>query len=271
MKDLFDLKAKVAIVTGGGGVLGGAMAAGLASYGVKVALLGRKKEPLQSQADAIIAKGGHALALPTDVLNQDSLIRANENIMSKWGRIDILVNAAGGNLPGATISPQETFFDLSMDDFDKVNKLNLNGTVLPCKVFAAAMQQSGTGSIINISSLTANNPFSRVVGYSASKAAVENFTKWLAVEMATKFGEGVRVNAIAPGVFIGNQNKSLLLNEDGSFTARGLTIINRTPMSRFGRPEELVSTVIYLCSPFSSFVTGAVIAVDGGFNAYSGV
>lgn len=271
MSNMFDLKWQVAIVTGGGGVLGGAMAMGLAQHGVKVALIGRKIKSLTKQVKKIEKAGGEALAVVADVLKQDTLIAAHEQVMADYGRIDILVNAAGGNLKGATISPNETFFDLSMEDFDKVANLNLNGTVLPCKIFGAQMQKAGKGSIINISSLTANTPFSRVVGYSASKAAVENFTKWLAVEMASKFGEGIRVNAIAPGVFIGEQNKSLLLNKDGSYTARGTTIIERTPMKRFGLPEELASTVIYLCSDASKFITGAVIPVDGGFLAFAGV
>jgi NAD(P)-dependent dehydrogenase (short-subunit alcohol dehydrogenase family) len=271
MSEIFNLKWQVAVVTGGGGVLGGAMALGLAEHGVKVALLGRKIGPLNAQVKKIEKAGGQAIAIPADVLSQSTLVDAHTQIMEKWGRIDILINAAGGNLPGATISEDETFFDLSMEDFDKVSNLNLNGTVLPCMIFGAQMQRAGSGSIINISSLTATHPFTRVVGYSAAKAAIDNFTKWLAVEMALKYGEGIRVNAIAPGVFIGEQNRTLLLKKDGAYTERGGKIIQRTPMRRFGKPEELVSTVIFLCSAASSFVTGTVIPVDGGFLAYSGI
>ena len=271
MRDLFNLKDQVAIVTGGGGVLGGAMALGLAQKGVRVALLGRNVEKLERQKDHILTHGGQAICTPGDVLDRSSLEGVRDRVIREYGQIDILINAAGGNLPGATISPDETFFDLSMDDFEKVSNLNLNGTVLPCMIFAEPMKNQSKGSIINISSLTATIPFSRVVGYAAAKAAIDNFTKWLAVEMAMKFGEGVRVNAIAPGVFIGQQNRSLLLQEDGSLTDRGRSIIDRTPMGRFGLPEELVSTVIYLCADASRFVTGAIIPVDGGFLAYSGV
>ena len=205
------------------------------------------------------------------MLDRDQLESARALIIEKWSQIDILVNCAGGNMKGATITPDQQFFDLSVDDFSKVNDLNLKGTVLPSIVFGEAMAKTKKGCIINISSMAAAQAITRILGYSASKAAVDNFTKWLAVELAHKYGEGLRVNAIAPGFFMAEQNRALLLNEDGSLTARAQTIVNETPMKRFGQPEELVSTLLWLCSDSSSFVTGVIIPVDGGFSAFSGV
>ncbi len=268
---LFNIKDKVAIITGGAGVLGGAMAEGLAQAGAKVGILSRTASKVEDKVTAIREAGGEALALPADVLQEDQLEAARQQVMDSWGRIDILLNVAGGNRAGATIGPDQDFFDLSMDDFDQVVALNLKGTVLPTYVFAQEMAKQKEGSIINISSLTAQQPFTRVVGYGAAKAAIDNFTKWLAVEMVTKFGEKIRVNAIAPGVFIGEQNRRLLLDEQEKLTPRGQTIIEHTPMKRFGEPEELVGTVLWLCSPASAFVTGIVVPVDGGFSAFSGV
>ena len=274
MKDistLFSLNKKVAIITGGAGVLGGAMAMGLAGAGARVAILGRTASKTDRQAEMIRAEGGEAISITADVLNREQLEKARETVLKKWGRIDILLNVAGGNLPGATIAPEQDFFDLSLEDFNRVVELNLHGTVLPTYVFAKPMAEQGEGVIINISSMTAQQPFSRVVGYGAAKAAIDNFTKWLAVEMAAKFGEGIRVNAIAPGVFVGEQNLRLLLNEDNSLTARGQTIISQTPMKRFGEPEELIGATVWLCSPAAAFVTGIIVPVDGGFSAFSGV
>ncbi len=271
MSSMFDLTGKVGIITGGGGVLGGAMALGLAQQGVQVVLMGRNQDRLNRKAQKIEEAGGKAIGISGDVLSRNDLQKVKDEVTEAFGSIDILINAAGGNLKGATISPEETFFDLSPGDFERVFRLNLSGTVLPCMIFGEAMKEQGSGSIINISSLTASTPFSRVVGYAAAKAAIDNFTKWLAVEMAMKFGEGIRVNAIAPGVFIGEQNRLLLLNDDQSLTERGQSIIDRTPVKRFGQPEELVSTAVYLCSEASGFVTGTIIPVDGGFLAYAGV
>jgi len=268
---MFSLKNKIAIVTGGAGALGGAMAMGLAKAGAKVGVLSRTAKNVDRMVAEIIAAGGEALALPADVLDENQLKSAKEKIINQWGGIDILINAAGGNMKGATITPEQTIFDLSIDDFDKVTALNLKGTVLPTKIFAEAMTEKKKGCIINISSMAAQQAITRVVGYSASKAAIDNFTKWMSVEMAHKFGEGIRVNAIAPGFFIGEQNRRLLLNEDGSLTKRAQTIVNETPFKRFGKPEELISTVIWLCSDASSFITGIVVPVDGGFSAFSGV
>ncbi|MEO0338333.1 MAG: SDR family oxidoreductase [Bacteroidota bacterium] len=269
--DLFKVKEKVAVITGGAGILGGAMAMGLAEAGVKVGILGRTAHKVEATVDKIKAEGGAAIALVADVLHQDQLTACLEKVMDTWGQVDFLLNVAGGNKAGATIGPDQDFFDLSMPDFDAVVALNLKGTVLPTFVFGQQMAKQGSGSIINISSMTAQQPFTRVIGYSASKAAIDNFTKWLAVEMNSKFGPKIRVNAIAPGVFIGEQNRRLLFDEDQQLSARGNTIISQTPMRRFGEPEELVGTVIWLCSEASAFITGIVVPVDGGFSAFSGV
>lgn len=268
---MFDLTGKVAVITGGAGVLGGAMATGLAEAGAKVGILSRTASKVEAKVDEINAAGGEALALVADVLEEEQLRAAQIKVLEKWGRIDILINAAGGNMKGATITPEQSIFDLSISDFDKVTALNLKGTVLPSMIFTKTMAAQKKGCIINISSMAAQQAITRVVGYSASKAAIDNFTKWMSVEMALKFGEGVRVNAIAPGFFIGEQNRRLLLNEDGSLTQRGQTIISQTPAKRFGEPEELTSTVLWLCSDASSFISGIVVPVDGGFSAFSGV
>ena len=266
-----NYKDKVAIITGGSGVLGGAIAKGLALEGVKVAILGRTASTIQTKVDEINALGAQAIGLVADVLDREKLESAREKVLLEWGCIDILVNAAGGNIKGATIMPEDSFFDMNMDDFDSVTNLNLKGTVLPTLVFGKAMAQKQAGSIINISSIAAQQVLTRIVGYSASKAAIENFTKWLAVEMAQKQSKSLRVNAIAPGFFIGKQNETLLLNNDGSLTERGEKIIANTPMKRFGEAEELISTVLWLSSDASSFVNGIVVPVDGGFSAFSGV
>ena len=271
MENEANLMDKVAVITGGNGVLGGAMAKGLALQGVKVGILGRTRTTVEQRVAEIQEAGGQALGLLGDVLEEESLNAANEKVMAHWGKIDILINAAGGNKAGATINPDQTIFDLSPEDFSKVNDLNLKGTVLPTMVFAKSMIPRAKGCIINISSMASQRTITRVVGYSAAKAAIDNFTRWMAVEMALKFGEGFRVNAIAPGFFIGDQNRKLLLNEDNSLTARGKTIVDLTPLKRFGKAEELISTVLWLCNDASSFVTGVVVPVDGGFSAFSGV
>ncbi len=266
-----DLSDKTAIITGGAGALGGAMANGLADLGVRVAIMSRSVEKVEQKVKDLEDRGGVAMALPADVLERDQLEAARSKILAAWGKIDILVNAAGGNMAGATIMPDQTIFDLSIDDFDRVTALNLKGSVLPTVVFGEAMAQRKQGCIVNISSMAAQQALTRVVGYSASKAAIDNFTKWMAVEMALKYGEGIRVNAIAPGFFIGDQNRRLLLNEDGTYTARAQTIIEHTPMKRFGKPEELCGALNWLCSDAAGFVTGIIIPVDGGFSAFSGV
>jgi NAD(P)-dependent dehydrogenase (short-subunit alcohol dehydrogenase family) len=267
----FSLAGKTAVVTGATGVLGGAVAHGLAQAGASVGILGRRVDKAAEVADAIKSAGGSAIPLPADVLDTDSLTSARDKMIEQYGRIDILVNTAGGNVPGATIVGDLTFFGMTRDAFDQVIALNLTGTLLPCQVFGQVMADSGSGSIINISSMTAQKPLTRVLGYGNAKAAIDNFTKWLAVELAQKYGSGLRVNAIAPGFFIGDQNRDFLLKEDGSFSDRGQRIIDHTPMGRFGDAEELVGTSVWLASEASRFVTGVVVPVDGGFSAFSGI
>ncbi|MCB0082293.1 MAG: SDR family oxidoreductase [Caldilineaceae bacterium] len=267
----FSVQDKVAIVTGSTGVLGGAMAHGLARAGAKVVIVGRRVERAEEVAQAIDRVGGQAMAAPGDVLRSEELNQVRDRVLSQWGRIDILINAAGGNVPAATILPEQSFFDMPQPAFEQVMDLNLLGTVLPSQVFGRVMADQGAGSIINISSMAAQRILTRVVGYSAAKAAIDNFTRWLAVEAARKYGSGVRVNAIAPGFFIGEQNRRLLLNEDESLTERGQQIIQHTPMGRFGEADELVGTAIWLGSAASQFITGIVVPVDGGFSAFSGI
>lgn len=267
----FDIQGKVAIITGASGALASSVAKSLASSGVTVALLTRNPNSIASLVNAIIENGGSAVALEADILNESSLLQAKDKILERFGKIDILLNIAGGNLPGATVAPGQTIFDISMDDFNAVSKLNLNGTVIPSLIFGKVMADQKKGVIINYSSMAADRVITRVAGYSASKAAMENFTRWMAVEMASKFGDNIRVNAIAPGFFVGKQNKKLLMNDDGTYTERGQTIIRNTPMGRFGEAEELNGTIHFLCSDASRFITGAVIPVDGGFSAFSGV
>lgn len=269
--NLFDLTNKVAIITGGSGALGGSMAHYLGAQGVKIAILDLRLELAEQRVAALQAEGTDALALGASVLDQAQLEAAKEKVLEKWGKIDILINAAGGNMPGATIPPDKTIFDLAFGDYQKVLDLNLNGTVLPSLVFGKVMADQKSGCIINISSMAAMRAITRVVGYSAAKSAVDNFTRWMSMEMASKFGEGIRVNAIAPGFFIGDQNRALLTNPDGSLTDRGKQIISLTPMRRFGHADELNGTIHWLCSPAASFVTGIIVPIDGGFSSFSGV
>ncbi len=271
LEELFGLKSKVAIVTGGTGVLGSAMCKSMAKAGAAVVILGRRKEAADNLAKEIIRSGGNAIGVSADVLNKQQLEDAKKLVLDKFGTIDILVNCAGGNMPGAVIMPDKTFLDLKIDDFQKVVDLNLTGTVLPAQIFGEVLVNNKQGVIINISSMTAIRPLTRVVGYGAAKAAISNFTQWLAVEMAKKFGEGIRVNAIAPGFFLTEQNRNLLTNPDGSLTDRGQSIIKGTPFGRFGEPDELCGTLLWLCSDASKFVSGIVVAVDGAFSAYAGV
>lgn len=269
MDSIFNLKGKIAIITGGAGVLGSNMAMTLAKNGVIVGILGRTEAKLNAVVEKIQNNGGQAFAIVADVLNQEDLEKAKQYILDKYKRLDVLINAAGGNMPGATITPEQDFFNVNADDLQKVMDLNIMGTMVPSKVFSAVFATQKNGLIINISSASAQRPLTRVVGYSASKAAIDNFTRWMAVEMATKYGEGIRVNAIAPGFFIGEQNRNLLLMPNGNLTARGESIIAHTPMARFGTPEDLDGTLVWLCSEASKFVTGIVVHVDGGFGAKS--
>jgi NAD(P)-dependent dehydrogenase (short-subunit alcohol dehydrogenase family) len=261
VSELFGLEGRVAVVTGASGALGVAIARGLAAAGARVGLVARRRGPLGELAESL---GESGLALVADVLDAAQLEQARATLLDRWGRVDVLVNAAGGNVPAATVG-ERSFFELPTEALDEVLRLNFHGTVLPTQVFGAAI---AAGSIVNVSSLAAHRALTRVVGYGAAKAAVENLTRWLAVELAP---HGVRVNAVVPGFFVGKQNRALLLDESGALTARGKRIVAATPAGRFGEPHELAGTVIWLCSDAASFVTGAVVPVDGGFDAFGGV
>ncbi|HYG17301.1 MAG TPA: SDR family oxidoreductase [Ohtaekwangia sp.] len=271
LEELFSLRTKVAVVTGGTGVLASSMCRAMASAGAAIAVIGRRKDAADAVAASIIASGGKAVGISADVLQEKELLSARRQITDQFGTIDILVNCAGGNIPGATIAPDRTFLDLKIDDFRSVVELNLTGTVLPSQIFGEAMVTNRKGVIINISSMSALRPLTRIVGYSAAKASVSSFTQWLAVEMARKFGEGIRVNALAPGFFITEQNRRMLTNADGSLTERGQSIINSTPFGRFGEADELSGALIWLCSDASKFVSGIIVPVDGAFSAFAGV
>lgn len=267
---MFDLSGRVALVTGGSGVLGRAIALGLGRAGAKVALLARHAAVVEEAAHDLAAElADEALPLVADVLDVEALEDARAAVIGRWGRLDVLVNAAGGNRPGATVPPAGTFFDLDADAFRAVVELNLMGTFLATQVFAKTMAGHGSGSVVNISSLAASWPLSRVVGYGAAKAGVENLTRWLADHIARQVSPRIRVNGIAPGFFLGD--RALLTNPDGSLSERGQAIVNRTPMGRLGGPGDLVGTVLWLASEASAFVTGTVVAVDGGFSATAGI
>ena len=271
LQQTFSLNGKSAVVTGGTGVLGGAMAHGLAAAGAKVGILGRRAQKAAEVVASIEGQGGAAMPLVADVLDKAQLETARDAIVNRWGGIDILINAAGGNIPGTMVMGDLTFFDLSQTAFNQVFDLNLIGSLLPSQIFGEVMVEQGGGSIINISSMAAQRPLTRVIGYGTAKAAIDNFTRWLAVELAQKYGPTLRVNAIAPGFFVGEQNRDFLLKPNGEYTERGQLIVDHTPMGRFGEPEELIGTALWLSSEAARFVTGVVVPVDGGFSAFSGV
>lgn len=272
LQSQFDLTGQTAVVTGGYGVLCSAIARGLARAGVRVAVLGRDLEKAQGVVRQIEVEGGQAIAARCDVLDKSSLLEAADQVLGEFGKIDILINGAGGNTPQATTSPELSFFDLSVDALSGVFDLNMLGTLLPSQVFGRPMAEAGRGSIINISSMSAYRALTRVAVYSAAKAGVSNFTQWLAVHMAQEYSPAIRVNAIAPGYFLTEQNRFLLTDiQTGELTKRGKAIMAHTPMNRFGDPDELISAVIWLVSPGASFVTGVVIPIDGGVQAYSGI
>ena len=269
MNNLFDINGYVVAITGGTGVLGRTIAKYLALNGAKVIILGRKEDVGAEIVADIQKDGGECEFLKTDVMNQEVVQQNCDYIIGKYGRIDTLLNAAGGNMKGATITPEQTFFYLEAKQFQTVLDLNLTGTVIPTQVFLKPMVKQGKGSIINFSSMAAFRPMTRVCGYAAAKAGISNFTAFMATECAKKFGEGIRVNAIAPGFFITEQNRALLTNPDGTFTQRGQDVIRQTPFGRMGEPEELCGTIHYLMSDAAKFVTGTVAVVDGGFNCFA--
>ena len=269
MKNLFSVKDKVVVITGAAGILGTAMVRHFAEEGAKVVVLDRNEAAGNRLVDEVNAKGQTVLYLYSDVLDKPTLESNYQAIMDRFGQIDVLINAAGGNMAGATIAPDKTIFDLDLEAVRKVVDLNLFGTILPTMVFARAMVERKEGSIINVSSESALRPLTRVAGYGVAKAAVVNFTKYMCGELATKFGPGLRVNAIAPGFFLTEQNRTLLTNPDGSLTPRAETIIAHTPFGRFGEPEELLGTLQWLASDASRFVSGTLTVIDGGFDAFS--
>ncbi len=271
LSNLFDLTDKKVLFSGATGVLGAAMALYLASHGAELLLLGRTPEKVNKLRDQILAQGGKAWGYYADVTDEESLEKVAQLISTQHESISILINAAGGNMPGAVIRPDQTFLDLDSEALKQVMDLNYLGTVFPIKAFLPLLIKNKSGNILNISSMAASRPMTRVMGYASAKAAIDNLTKWLAVELAAKYGPNFRVNGLAPGFFLTEQNRALLTEKDGSLTQRGQQIISHTPMDRFGQPEDLLGALHWLCSDASAFVTGSVVAVDGGFSAYAGV
>jgi NAD(P)-dependent dehydrogenase (short-subunit alcohol dehydrogenase family) len=273
--DPFSLDGRVAVVTGGTGAIGSTVAGALAAAGAAVGILARSRDRVEATVEAIVEAGGAAVPLVADVLARRELERARDLLVDRYGRLDVLVNTAGGNLPEATIDPGGTFFESPMEGLEAVLRLNVVGTVLPCHVFGQALiapaGDEGGRSIVNVSSTAAGRALSRVGGYGAAKAAIESFTRWLAVDCARRYGDRLRVNAIAPGFLLGEQNRALILDDEGGLTERGRAIVDHTPSGRLGEPSDLVTTVLWLCSPASRFVTGVVVRVDGGFGAWSGL
>lgn len=268
---LFSLEGKKIAFSGATGVLGKTMAFHLAAQGAELLILGRTPDKVNELVSEIIASGGKAYAYYGDVTDEESMQNIAKIIEAQHGYLDILINSAGGNMPGAVIRPDQNFLDLDTQSLRKVMDLNYLGTVLPIKALLPLMLKNGAGNILNISSMAATRPMTRVMGYAAAKAAIDNLTKWLSVELAHKHGPTFRVNAIAPGFFLTEQNRTLLTETNGSLTQRGNQIISHTPMNRFGKPEDLLGALHWLCSDASAFVTGTIIPVDGGFSAYSGV
>jgi NAD(P)-dependent dehydrogenase (short-subunit alcohol dehydrogenase family) len=260
MNEIFSIKDKVAVITGASGVLGGSLAKSFIEAGAKVVALGRNQQTLDARVKELTDLGGDAFAVEANVMNIESLESASKKILEKYGKIDILL-----------IASDQSFFDLKMEAWNEVTDLNINGTVYPSYVFGKIMAEQGSGSIVNISSMAAYSAITRVAGYSAAKSAITNFTQWLASDLALKYGDKIRVNAIAPGFFIGDQNRAILLNPDGSLTDRSKKVIAKTPMGRFGNADELNGAVQFLCSDAASFITGALLPIDGGFSAFSGV
>ncbi|HZF62889.1 MAG TPA: SDR family oxidoreductase [Chitinophagaceae bacterium] len=271
MKSNFSLNGKLIVVTGGTGILGEAFVTAIAQAGGAVGIMGRNKTVAEARAKKINDEGGRALALVADVTDEQQLLAARNQVIAAFGRIDGLVNAAGGNIPEAVIQPNQDVFDLNIDALKQVMQINLFGSILPTQIFGGAIRDHGSGSIVNISSMAAQHAITKVLGYSLAKAAIDCYTKWFAVELAKRYGDKIRMNAIAPGFFLTEQNRTLLTEEDGNFTERGRLVINKTPFNRFGNAEELTGALIYLLSDASRFVTGSVITVDGGFSVFSGV
>lgn len=271
MDNQFSLKGKVIIVTGGTGIIGKSFIKGIAAAGGTVGILGRNEQVANERAEEINKNGGSAIALIADVLDEKALEAAKDKVLDAFGRIDGLVNAAGGNIPEAIIQKDDDIFGMNIDGMRKAMELNLWGTLIPTQVFGKVMLDAGKGSIVNISSMSSKRVITRVLGYSMGKASIDCYTQWFAVELANRFGDKVRMNAIAPGFFLTEQNRALLTNADGSYTERGNLVIQQTPFRRFGDTDELIGALQWLLSDASAFVTGTVINVDGGFFVNSGV
>lgn len=271
MDNQFSLNDKVIVVTGGTGIIGQSFINGITAAGGTVCILGRNEQVAQQRADAVMKNGGRAMPLIADVLDEVAVEAAKQQILNKFGRIDGLVNAAGGNIPEAVVMKDDDIFGMNMDGMRRALDLNLWGTLIPTQIFGKAMLATGKGSIVNISSMSAQRAITRVLGYSMGKAAIDCYTQWFAVELANRFGDNIRMNAIAPGFFLTEQNRALLTNTDGSYTERGNLVIKQTPFKRFGHTDELIGALQWLLSDSSAFVTGTVINVDGGFSVNSGV
>lgn len=271
MENQYSLQDKVIIVTGGTGILGHSFVRGIAEAGGIVGILGRNEAVANERADAIKQKGGKALALVADVMNRDELIVARDKMMTAFGRIDGLVNGAGGNMPEGVLQPDENIFEMNLDGMKKVMELNLWGTLLPTQVFGKEIAKTEKGSIVNISSMNSKRAVTKVLGYNMGKAAMDCYNQWFAVELANRYGDHIRMNAIAPGFFLTEQNRYLLTKPEGGYTTRGEAVIRNTPFKRFGHPDELIGALVWLLSDASAFVTGAMICVDGGFSVFSGV
>ena len=271
MDNQFSLKDKVIVLTGGTGIIGKSFIKGITEAGGTVCILGRNEQVANERVADVIKNGGKALALIADVLDEAALEKAKDKVLAEFGRIDGLVNAAGGNIPEAIIQKDDDIFGMNMNGMRKAMDLNLWGTLLPTQIFGKAMISTGKGSIVNISSMSSKRVITRVLGYSMGKAAIDCYTQWFAVELANRFGDKVRMNAIAPGFFLTEQNRALLTNTDGSYTERGNLVIKQTPFKRFGDTDELIGALQWLLSDASAFVTGTVINVDGGFFVNSGV
>jgi NAD(P)-dependent dehydrogenase (short-subunit alcohol dehydrogenase family) len=270
-ENLFDIQGKVIVITGSTGVLAGGTANYLQQQGATVVYVGRNPDKVDAVVEKARAISENCCGMVSDALDKSAMEAVRDQALDKYGRVDVLINGAGGNMPGATIGPDQDVFELDFEDYSRVLELNLQGSVMPSMVFASAFKEQGAGNIVNFSSMSAPQALTRVLGYSNAKAAIDNFTRWMATEMALKYGDKIRVNAIAPGFFISDQNRSLLTNDDGTFTERGQQVINKTPFRRFGEQPEVYGTIHYLISEASAFVTGTVVAVDGGFSAFCGV
>jgi NAD(P)-dependent dehydrogenase (short-subunit alcohol dehydrogenase family) len=271
MENNYSLKGKVIVVTGGTGILGNSFVNGIVEAGGAVAILGRNKQVAEERAEVINKNGGQAIGVVADVLDEAALQEAKATVLAKFGRIDGLVNAAGGNMPEGVLAPEDDIFKMNIDGMKRVLDVNLWGTLIPTQVFGEAIAQSGKGSIVNISSMNSKQAVTKVLGYNMGKAAVDCYNQWFAVELANRYGDTIRMNALAPGFFLTEQNRNLLTTPDGGYTPRGESVIRKTPFKRFGRPDELIGALVWLLSDASAFVTGSMVCVDGGFSIFSGV